>query len=120
MSLEVDGIWKSGVWDTTVWADGVWREGAYVSAKYVEITLVSKKGITQASLTALSWAWFDTSDIGSAVAPADKGTTEMTDGSGIINVELPNTGLSVGQSGILVLQSDDGLNFGTYLLTVQE
>ena len=62
-----------------------------VATKYVEITLVSKTGTAQASLTALSWAWFDTDDIASASSPSDQGATETTDASAVINAELPNT-----------------------------
>ncbi len=88
--------------------------------KYVEITLVSKTGTLQSSLTSLSWAWFDTDDIGSAIAPSDQGTTETTDGSAVINIEIPNTTLAAAQDGILVVQSDDKTKLGAYVLTVQQ
>ena len=86
--------------------------------RYIECTLVTRDGAIRPNLTALSWAWFDNSDPVNFIAPTDTGEVETTDGSGVINVLIPNTTLGAGQIGTLVLRSDDGTLLGAYNLEV--
>lgn len=84
----------------------------------IECTLVDRNGNALAGLSALSWAWFDAEDPANFVAPTDQGELEATDGSGAIVIELPNSALTAGQVGALVLRSDSGVLFGCYNLEV--
>jgi hypothetical protein len=82
---------------------------------YVICNLVDRNGTEQASLTDLDWAWFDSIDPATFIAPTDQGATESTDGTGSISVDLPNTTLTAGQDGTLVLSN--GTAYGAYRLT---
>lgn len=84
----------------------------------VTCTLVTRSGAAIPNLTALSWAWFDAVDPNLFGAPSDQGEVETTDGSGVIEVSLPSTTLTAGQSGTLVLRADDGSSLGAYNLAV--
>jgi len=82
---------------------------------YVTCNLVDRNGAEQVSLTDLDWAWFDSVDPATFIAPTDQGATESTDGTGEITVDLPNTTLTTGQDGTLVLSN--GTAYGAYRLT---
>jgi hypothetical protein len=83
-----------------------------------ECTLVTRAGTSRPNLSSLSWAWFDTVDPNIFNAPTDQGFAESTDTQGKIVVELPNSLLSPGQYGTLVLRSSDGSTLGAYNLLV--
>jgi hypothetical protein len=72
------------------------------------VTLVDESGTPQASLSSLKWAWFDqiTPDLFSA--PTDQGLAEITDGSGVLVLDLPNSTKVSGQVGWLVVTNSDG------------
>jgi len=72
--------------------------------------------LAQTSLSSLDWAWFDGTDPAAFIAPSDQGSTESTDGDGLISVSLPNTTLTSGQTGTLVLS--DGTAYGVFRLEV--
>lgn len=59
-------------------------------------------------LSGLKWAWFDQSTPDNFLAPTDKGTSEVTDSSGNITVEIPNTKLQRGQIGWLIITNSNG------------
>jgi hypothetical protein len=95
--------------------------GAYeyiAGAAVTDINLLSLTNATQASLTSLRWSWFDSVLPGSYSAPTDQGTTESTDGSGNITLDLPNSTLTSGQEGTLVLSNSGGTLIGAYRLAV--
>jgi len=82
----------------------------------VTCSLVDRNGNSQTSLSSLDWAWFDGTDPAAFIAPSDQGSTESTDGDGLISVSLPNTTLTSGQTGTLVLS--DGTAYGVFRLEV--
>lgn len=88
------------------------------SAKGVTCSLVARNGDSIPDLVSLSWAWFDAVDPILMVAPSDQGDSETTDTNGLLLIEIPNSTLLAGQSGTLVLRSDDGTLFGAYSLEV--
>jgi hypothetical protein len=69
----------------------------------VTITLVDRNNSTQVNLSALRWAWFDESSPELFSAPVEQGVAEVTNSSGVLTIGLPNTTLSSGQTGWLVL-----------------
>lgn len=83
----------------------------------VTVNLVSKAGADQASLSAVSWAWFD-QDIGALSAPTDKGSTETTDANGEMVITLTVSVLTSGQIGTLVLYDSTGGKLGAYRVAV--
>lgn len=110
----------NGTFNGTI-GDVVTRGYAIGAANYlVTCTLVNRNGSSLPSLTAISWAWFDAVDPVNYVSPTDTGQVETTDASGVISIDLPNTGLTTGQEGTLVLRSDDGVSLGAYNLEVSE
>lgn len=89
------------------------------AVKSVTCTLVTRTGDARPNLSSLSWAWFDSQDPATFGAPTDQGETEVTDGTGLIEIEIPSSTLTTGQVGTLVLRADDGSAYGAYNLTVQ-
>lgn len=83
-----------------------------------ECTLVDRVGTPLPNLIQLSWAWFDNADPSNFVSPTDKGNAETTDAAGLIEVAMPNSSLSSGQTGTLTIRSNDGLLLGSYNLNV--
>jgi hypothetical protein len=82
-------------------------------AETVTIDLVNRTGNPQSSLSSVSWAWFD-EDVGALNAPTDKGSTEATDSSGEMILNLTSTTLTTGQTGTLVLYDSTGGKIGAY------
>lgn len=93
--------------------------GGTVRDPQVSCQLVDPYGNPLRSLDSLSYAWFDQTDPVLLTAPVETGAVETTDGDGVIIVPVPNTALTVGQPGLLVLRSDDGSALGAYNLTIQ-
>jgi hypothetical protein len=85
--------------------------------KVVTFSLLSKVGNPQASLSAVSWAWFD-EDVGALNAPTDKGSIEVSDSSGEMILDLVNTTLTTGQTGTLALYDPTGGKIGAYRLEI--
>ena len=83
-----------------------------------QLVLVDDAGTPLSNLTGLSWAWFDQSTTDSAVAPTDKGTGETTDSSGILNIDIPNSTLTSGQTGMLALMNSSGRIYAWYRITL--
>jgi hypothetical protein len=86
--------------------------------KTVTANLVDIGGAAQINLTGLRWSWFNEGSPGIMSAPSDQGTVETTDGSGQIILQVPNTTLTAGQTGFLLLRDPAGLFIGGYRLTV--
>ena len=81
------------------------------AGRTVTLRLVNKaeSGAAMPSLTGLRWAFYDTTDPSAwAAGPVDKGSSESTDGSGDLVVSLPNTTLTAGQVGWLIVTDSDG------------
>lgn len=89
-----------------------------LTRKQITGRLVSCQGAAQANLTNLSWAWFDATDPVDFGAPTDQGEIEITDSGGAFTIEIPGTSLVAGQTGTLVIRSDDGAKAGMYNLEV--
>lgn len=79
-----------------------------LAARTATVQLVDTSNAPRASLTGLKWAWFDEVTPDLFNAPTDKGTGEVTDGSGVLVVDLPNTLKSSGQVGWLIVTNSDG------------
>tara|TARA_R110000787_G_C13443394_1_gene446748 strand:- start:25313 stop:26932 length:1620 start_codon:yes stop_codon:yes gene_type:complete len=86
--------------------------------KTISCTLVTRTGVAIPSLSNLSWAWFDETDPINFVAPSEQGEIETTDIDGIISIPVLGSTLLPGQSGTLVLRSNDGVLLGAYGLAV--
>lgn len=97
----------SGVINVTEVAD--YTNFTAAGVKTITITLVDINNAALLNLSNLKWAWFDfaTPNLFTA-APTDKGTTESTDGSGVCTIDLPNTALTSGQIGWLIITDSDG------------
>lgn len=84
----------------------------------IKLKLAERNGTARTSLTSISWAWFDSTDPSTFVAPTDKGNTETTDANGFIEIVLSSSTLTPGQAGTLVIMSSDTLDSGAYILEV--
>ena len=80
-------------------------------------TFSDKHGDAQASLSSLSWAWFD-EDVGSLNAPTATGSAGATDGSGAFTLDMTGTALTSGQTGTLVIYDSTGSKYGAYRAVV--
>lgn len=78
----------------------------------------------QANLSGLTFAWFDEASPDLFAAPTVVGTTEATDGSGVMSITLTGTSVAVGNTGYLLIYKagatapDDIAFFGR--MTVQD
>jgi hypothetical protein len=77
------------------------------ATKTVTITLVTTANSPQANLTSLKWAFFDQATPSSFDHPTDYGSTETTDGSGVLVITVHTT-LSAGGIGWLTVTNSDG------------
>lgn len=82
------------------------------------ITLVDSAGTPLQNLSGLNWAWFDESTVNSATTPPDVGTGATTDSAGVFSVDLTNTTLTSGQTGMLALQDSTGFIYALYRITL--
>jgi hypothetical protein len=74
----------------------------------VTIDLVDESSVPVANLTNLKWAWFDQVTPDLLIAPTDQAATGTTDASGVFTVQLPNSTLTAGQLGYLLVSDTDG------------
>lgn len=77
-------------------------------ATSVTLTMTTDGTIPASSLTGLKWAFFDQVNPGSFVAPVAQGTTESTDGSGVLVLNITGSALNAGDIGWLVISNSDG------------
>jgi hypothetical protein len=89
-----------------------------VGATLTDVKLVDLENSSQASLTSLKWDWFDESSPNSFTTPTDQGTVEATDANGNITIDLPNSTLTSGQTGFLILRDATNNYIGAYRLDV--
>lgn len=61
-----------------------------------------------ASLSGLTWSWFDQALPNNFAAPTDKGAIESTDANGLIVIPLPNSQLPTGGIGWIIVTNSDG------------
>lgn len=78
-----------------------------LTSRTVTVTLVNESGSAQASLSSLKWAWFDQVTPDLALAPTCSGTTETTNGSGVLTIPI-QTSLGTGDVGWLIVTNSDG------------
>ena len=74
----------------------------------VRITLVNTANSPRANLTGLKWAFFDQVTPDLFGGPVDKGTGEITDGSGVLVIPITGTSLTAGGTGWLTVTDSDG------------
>jgi hypothetical protein len=91
---------------------------APLAGETLTITLVDAAGSALPDLTGLSWAWFDESTPDAATAPVNQGTGETTDGAGEFSVQLTNTTLTSGGTGMLALMDSTGYIYAWYRITL--
>lgn len=72
------------------------------------VTLNNPDGTVAANLANLRWAWFDQPSPDLFTAPADQGTVEATDASGVLQVSLPHSTLTPGGIGWLIVTDSTG------------
>ena len=76
--------------------------------KYSE-TVVDIDDTALASLTAISYAWYDSTDFSNLGSAKTTGTAEVTDGSALLEITLPTSITTAkGSDGTMVLKVDDG------------
>lgn len=92
--------------DAAVSGSGVVVEELYVPR--VSIALVNEAGAAQANLSSLKWAWFDEATPDLLGSPTDQGNAELTDGSGVLTIDLPRSSKTSGQIGWLIVTNSDG------------
>lgn len=81
---------------------------ATVVTKTASVNLVNNSNVAQASLTGLKWAWFDGVTPDTFDAPTDQGVGEITDGSGVLTIDISNSSKTTGQIGWLIVTDSDG------------
>lgn len=77
------------------------------AARTVTLTLTTDGTTPAASLSSLKWAWWDRATPDLVGAPTDQGTTETTNGSGVLTIPVRSV-LSPGGIGWLVVTDSDG------------
>lgn len=85
--------------------DGVVAAALATSAT---VTLQDRAGTLRANLTAMKWAFFDQVNPGLLAAPTAQGTSETTDASGTMVLDIAGTSLTPGALGWLVVSNSDG------------
>jgi hypothetical protein len=80
------------------------------TTKTISITLVTDTDdeTPRASLTGLDWAFFDENKPSDLTTPVNQGTGESTDGSGVLTLSVPDSTLSNGGVGYLIVSDTDG------------
>ena len=82
--------------------------GPPVAATTVAITLVNTLNNPRALLSGLKWAFFDQATPDLFGLPVAKGIGEVTDGSGILAIDITGTALYAGNTGWLIVTDSDG------------
>jgi chitodextrinase len=79
--------------------------------KRVVVVLTTNGTAPAASLTNLKWAFFDQARPDLFTAPTCQGATELTDSSGVLEIDVSESTLAVGQTGWLLITDSDGTVF---------
>ena len=74
----------------------------------ISVNLIDINSTAQASLTGLRWAWYDSTDENALGTPTDTGVNESTTAAGLLEIDLPNSALTAGQTGTLVIGDTTG------------
>lgn len=74
----------------------------------VTLTLFNPSDAPAANLSSLRWAWFDQITPDLFASPTDKGTLETTDAVGTLTIPLPNSKLTAGAVGWLIVTDSGG------------
>ena len=84
----------------------------YTSAAYTPTISVTLKDLNNAivpNLTGLAWAWWDSPNVASQVAPTVKGSGATTNSSGVFSITmLTGSALTAGQIGWIEITNSDG------------
>jgi len=80
--------------------------------------LVDSAGVAHASQSSICWGWYDNDDISETPDWQDGACDASTDADGRLTAITITTGLSAGQTGLLLLKL--GTRIGAYFMTVQE
>lgn len=82
------------------------------SIRSITLSLVASASLAPlvpaANLSNLRWAWFDQAMPNLFSAPTDHGTVESTDANGVLTIPLPNSALSIGGVGWLIITDSTG------------
>lgn len=82
------------------------------SSRSITLSLVMSASLVPlvpaANLSNLRWAWFDQAVPNLFAAPTDHGTVESTDANGVLTIPLPNSTLSAGGIGWLIITDSTG------------
>jgi hypothetical protein len=84
--------------------------GALISIPTVQVSipLVNESNVALPGLTNLKWCWFDQLTPDQFTAPTDQGSFELTDGTGVLTIPLPNSAKAAGEIGWLLVSDSDG------------
>jgi hypothetical protein len=92
------------------------------STKYSEI-ITDIEGTETTNLNNIKYKWFDSTDLSALSSSTADGTTEVTDGTGLLEVTLKDgvTATAKGSQGTMMLQVDDGGTIKTayHIVTVK-
>lgn len=90
--------------------------------KYSEI-ITNIEGNETLNLSNIKYKWYDSTDLSALGSSTADGTTEVTDGTGLLEITLPNgvTTTAKGSQGTMMLQVDDGGTIKTayHIVTVK-
>jgi chitodextrinase len=79
--------------------------------KRIVVVLTTNGTTPAASLLNLKWAFFDQNTPDQFTAPCVQGATELTDSSGVLEIDVSSSSLAIGQTGWLIITDSDGTVF---------
>jgi chitodextrinase len=85
--------------------------GSSIILKRIVVVLTTKGTAPAASLVNLKWAFFDENRPDLFNGPSCQGATEITDLSGVLEIDVTDSSLAIGQTGWLIITDSDGTVF---------
>jgi chitodextrinase len=85
--------------------------GSSVVLKRIVVVLTTNGTAPAASLVNLKWAFFDENRPDLFNGPSCQGATEITDLSGVLEIDVTDSSLAIGQTGWLIITDSDGTVF---------
>jgi chitodextrinase len=85
--------------------------GSSVTLKRIVVVLTTNGTAPASSLSNLKWAFFDENRPDLFGAPSCQGATEITDLSGVLEIDVTDSTLAIGQTGWLIITDSDGTVF---------
>jgi hypothetical protein len=82
--------------------------GGVTLASTASVSIVDGAGAPRSGLTGLKWAFFDQVTLDALHAPVARGVGALTDGNGVLTVNVTGTSLQPGQIGLLMFSDGDG------------